>query len=98
MSQAHQTKAQPGQAGTDAPQQGRNLLARLIGLGRPVVMGILNVTPGSFSDGGRFFDPRHAIEQAGRMAAAGADILDCGAGEGDVQLDTTVGSSTSCEL
>lgn len=69
----------PGRAGNDAPQQPRNLLARLIGLGRPLVMGILNVTPDSFSDGGRFFDPQHAIEQARRMVADGADILDIGA-------------------
>jgi len=49
-----------------------------LGLDRPVVMGILNVTPDSFSDGGRFFDPRHAIEQARRMAGEGADLVDVG--------------------
>jgi dihydropteroate synthase len=53
--------------------------ARLLGLGRPIVMGILNVTPDSFSDGGQFFDPQRAIAQARRMAAEGADILDIGA-------------------
>jgi dihydropteroate synthase len=42
-------------------------------------MGVLNVTPDSFSDGGRFLDPAAAIEQAKRMAAEGADILDIGA-------------------
>jgi dihydropteroate synthase len=42
-------------------------------------MGILNVTPDSFSDGGRFLDPQHAIAQARRMVAEGADILDIGA-------------------
>jgi dihydropteroate synthase len=42
------------------------------------VMGILNVTPDSFSDGGRFFDPVRAIEHGLRMAAEGADILDIG--------------------
>jgi dihydropteroate synthase len=42
-------------------------------------MGVLNVTPDSFSDGGRFLEPQRAIEQARRMAAAGADILDIGA-------------------
>src|SRR6266508_1520105 len=56
-----------------------NLLARLLALGRPVVMGVLNVTPDSFSDGGRFLDPAAAIEQARRMVAEGADILDVGA-------------------
>jgi dihydropteroate synthase len=42
-------------------------------------MGVLNVTPDSFSDGGRFFDPAQAIAQAQRLAAEGADILDVGA-------------------
>jgi len=46
---------------------------------RPVVMGILNVTPDSFADGGRFFDPAAAIERARQMAAEGADIIDVGA-------------------
>src|SRR5262245_7073769 len=54
-------------------------LARLLALGRPVVMGVLNVTPDSFSDGGRFFDPARAIDQARRMVAEGADLLDIGA-------------------
>lgn len=56
-----------------------DLLARLLALGRPLVMGVLNVTPDSFSDGGRFFDPAAAIKQASRMVADGADILDIGA-------------------
>lgn len=42
-------------------------------------MGVLNVTPDSFSDGGRFFDPSKAIDQASRLVAEGADILDIGA-------------------
>lgn len=46
--------------------------------GRPVVMGVLNVTPDSFSDGGRFADPRAAVEQARRLADEGADIIDIG--------------------
>jgi dihydropteroate synthase len=54
-------------------------LARLLALGRPLVMGVLNVTPDSFSDGGRFFDPALAIEHARRMVAEGADIIDVGA-------------------
>ncbi len=45
----------------------------------PAVMGILNVTPDSFSDGGRFNAPERALEQARRMIAAGADIIDIGA-------------------
>ena len=57
----------------------RNLLERLLALGRPIVMGVLNVTPDSFSDGGRFFDATTALDQARRMVAEGADILDIGA-------------------
>lgn len=44
----------------------------------PLVMGVLNVTPDSFSDGGRFLNHRSAIEQAHRMAAEGADVIDVG--------------------
>jgi dihydropteroate synthase len=54
-------------------------LARLLALRRPLVMGVLNVTSDSFSDGGRFLEPESAIAQARRMAAEGADILDIGA-------------------
>lgn len=42
-------------------------------------MGVLNVTPDSFSDGGRFLDPERAIDHARRLVAEGADILDIGA-------------------
>jgi dihydropteroate synthase len=56
-----------------------SVLARLLATGRTVVMGILNVTPDSFSDGGRFLAPEHAIAQAKRMIAEGADIIDVGA-------------------
>jgi dihydropteroate synthase len=54
-------------------------LARLLAMARPLVMGVLNVTPDSFSDGGRFLDPRTAIAQAHRLVAEGADIIDVGA-------------------
>jgi len=48
-------------------------------LDRPLVMGILNVTPDSFSDGGRWLDPSAALAHADRMLAEGADLLDVGA-------------------
>ncbi|MBR0558455.1 dihydropteroate synthase [Neokomagataea anthophila] len=51
----------------------------LKGRSHPAVMGIVNVTPDSFSDGGRFFDPASAIEQGISLLADGADILDIGA-------------------
>ena len=44
----------------------------------PLVMGILNVTPDSFSDAGRFFEGNAALEHAREMVAAGADIIDVG--------------------
>jgi dihydropteroate synthase len=45
---------------------------------RPIVMGILNLTPDSFSDGGRFVTVETALSHARRMAAEGADIIDVG--------------------
>ncbi|HEU5308498.1 MAG TPA: dihydropteroate synthase [Acidimicrobiia bacterium] len=45
---------------------------------RPAVMGIVNVTPDSFSDGGRFLDPDAAVAHGLELAAAGADVLDVG--------------------
>ena len=42
------------------------------------IMGIVNVTPDSFSDGGEFLDPRRAIEHGRELAAEGADVLDVG--------------------
>ncbi|MFC1763943.1 dihydropteroate synthase [Planctomycetota bacterium] len=45
----------------------------------PLVMGVLNVTPDSFSDGGQFLDPGRAIEQGRRMVAEGAALIDVGA-------------------
>lgn len=44
----------------------------------PLVMGIVNVTPDSFSDGGAFLDPAAAIDHGRRLAAEGADVLDVG--------------------
>jgi len=49
-----------------------------LSLDRPRVMGVLNVTPDSFSDGGRFLDRAAALEHARRMLSDGADILDIG--------------------
>jgi dihydropteroate synthase len=51
---------------------------RPLDLRRPAVMGILNITPDSFSDGGVFLSPEKAIAQALRMAEEGADIIDVG--------------------
>ncbi|WP_448612655.1 dihydropteroate synthase [Modestobacter sp. URMC 112] len=53
-------------------------VARLLRSGRPLVSGILNVTPDSFSDGGRFLAGDRALEQGLRLAAGGADLIDVG--------------------
>jgi dihydropteroate synthase len=52
----------------------KNLLAQP----RPLIMGVVNVTPDSFADGGLFFDHDTAIQQALALVAAGADLLDIG--------------------
>lgn len=51
---------------------------KTVDLTRPQVMGILNVTPDSFSDGGDFISPEAAVEHARALVEAGADILDIG--------------------
>ncbi len=55
------------------------LARRELSLQRPLIMGILNVTPDSFSDGGRFATIEKAVEHALQMADQGADIIDIGA-------------------
>lgn len=58
-------------------------------------MGVLNVTPDSFSDGGQFLDPERAIRQGLAMAAAGADIIDVG---GESTRPGAVAPGTADEL
>ena len=64
---------------TTAGTRAQNPLPPLLAKNRPLVMGILNVTPDSFSDGGQFFDPQAALAHARAMVEDGADILDIGA-------------------
>ncbi len=71
MSAAHASNFEPSRT----LRAGRFVLA----LDRPLIMGIINVTPDSFSDGGRFFDSALAAEHAARLIEEGADILDIGA-------------------
>ena len=56
----------------------KSLLNDLLNLNRTLVMGVLNVTPDSFSDGGNYFDPGAAVGHARTMVAEGADIIDVG--------------------
>jgi dihydropteroate synthase len=51
---------------------------RTIDLSKPVLMGVLNITPDSFSDGGRYFDLDAAVERLGELAGEGADVIDVG--------------------
>jgi dihydropteroate synthase len=62
---------------------------------RTLVMGVLNVTPDSFSDGGKFFAAERAIEQALAMECAGADLLDIG---GESTRPGSAGTSAKEEL
>jgi dihydropteroate synthase len=70
------TTSRPVPAATPADHP---VLSGLLSRPYPAVMGILNVTPDSFSDGGQFAAPERALAQARRMIAEGADIIDVGA-------------------
>jgi dihydropteroate synthase len=70
--------ASPTQTTAPAPVR-HPVLSRLLSRPVPAVMGVLNVTPDSFSDGGKFLAPEHALAQAQRLIADGADIIDIGA-------------------
>jgi dihydropteroate synthase len=70
--------ATPRPTATTGPA-GQSLLPALLSRPYPAVMGVLNVTPDSFSDGGQFAAPERALAQARRMIAEGADIIDIGA-------------------
>lgn len=61
-----------------SPAYSLNLPAGSLSLKQPRIMGILNITPDSFSDGGKFLLPEAAADQAARLVAEGADILDVG--------------------
>ena len=75
-----------------------NLGSRVLPLGkRTLVMGILNVTPDSFSDGGQFLDREKAISHALQMLNDGADIIDVG-GESTRPGATVVGSTQKSDL
>lgn len=75
-----------------APKKTIDCAGRLLVLDRPRIAGIVNVTPDSFSDGGRHLDPQAAIAHGLQLVADGADLLDIGAestrpGAHDVSVD-----------
>jgi len=82
VNRAPRSRALEGSQQAAAPGLGRTRLALAGGgwldLSAPRVMGVINVTPDSFSDGGRFVDPRAAIERGLAQAEAGAAVLDVG--------------------
>src|SRR5271166_6776601 len=79
MDLAHSSnKERSGELSAADFERRRDDFLRLVGV-RPVVMGILNVTPDSFSDGGRFQSRESALAQARKLASDGADIIDVGA-------------------
>ena len=61
-----------------SPPNGLQCGGRFLDLSRPAVMGVLNVTPDSFSDGGRFLGKESALQQARLMVEQGATIIDVG--------------------
>ncbi len=67
------------QSSSGPPTPHHPVLQALLARPYPAVMGILNITPDSFSDGGQFLNPPQARAHAARMIAEGADILDIGA-------------------
>lgn len=67
-----------GAAGGLTPAPAWRIRGAELALDRPLVMGVLNVTPDSFSDGGRHLDPDDAARRAEAMAEAGADLVDVG--------------------
>jgi dihydropteroate synthase len=70
------TTSRPANAASPADH---SVLPALLSRPYPAVMGVLNVTPDSFSDGGQFIAPERALAQARRMVAEGADLIDVGA-------------------
>jgi dihydropteroate synthase len=67
---------EPARTAVSAPHP---VLRTLLSRPYPAVMGVLNITPDSFSDGGQFLAPEHALAQAQRLVTEGADIIDIGA-------------------
>ena len=63
---------------TVAPAHTLNCRGRLVSLEKPLVMGILNLTPDSFSDGGRYVEKNEALKQVEKMLSEGATFIDIG--------------------
>ena len=68
--------ARAGSAGSRAGSW--SIRGRVLDLDRPLIMGVLNVTPDSFSDGGRYLETGNALDRARELVDGGADLLDVG--------------------
>ena len=70
----------PAQPADDSASRIWRCRGRAVEIGRkPIVMGVVNVTPDSFSDGGLYFEPQQAVDHALRLIDEGAGIVDLGA-------------------
>jgi dihydropteroate synthase len=78
VSNPERSDAPAGSPRPSAPPAALRCGRFLLQLDKPLIMGVVNVTPDSFSDGGRFLDPGRAIEHGRRLAEEGAHILDIG--------------------
>jgi dihydropteroate synthase len=72
------------------------ILSGEVPLSRPVILGIVNVTPDSFSDGGNFFLPGAAVDHAQRLVADGADLIDIGGESTRPQSAVRVPAAEEC--
>jgi dihydropteroate synthase len=77
-SQAHKPKVVRATPITSRIPTSWRISGRVIVIDRPIVIGVLNVTPDSFSDGGRFVSVDTAVERAEEMVREGADVIDIG--------------------
>ncbi|MHC5226104.1 dihydropteroate synthase [Ignatzschineria sp. LJL83] len=71
---------------------------KTLDLSQPKIMGILNLTPNSFSDGGDYFDPEKALDRAYEMIEDGADILDIGAESTNPKADPITSDEETARL
>lgn len=78
MSSAEMTSSEFVISAEQKVEAGWRTSRRVIDLSKPVLMGVLNITPDSFSDGGRFLELDAAVEAAERLQREGADVIDIG--------------------
>ena len=75
---SHSQTLKPSNVPTSQPFHSINCNGRLVDLSVPKIMGILNLTPDSFSDGGKFNNEKSALQHTEKMLKDGAEIIDLG--------------------